>query len=217
MKRAMRPVSGQFSTTAKWLHWIAALLLLSLLSWAWQFPFMLPEDKAGGIPVHASIGLLVVFVTLIRLAWRKASPPPEMPAATPGWMKRGAHVGHFLLYALLLAQGALGIWMASLSTVDIRFFNGFNLSALAPANPAALDQLHTVHLSVAAILTTIIIGHVAAALWHHFRLRDDVLVRMLPFGGLWQRLEAPGRALDQRFPSARFDKWPRHLPPEFRP
>ncbi len=216
MKRPMRPVSRQFSATAKWLHWTVGFLMLSLLSWAWQFPFMAPEDKAGGIPVHASIGLLILILTIMRLAWRRVSQPPETPAGTPGWMQHGARIGHFLLYALLLAQAAIGIWMAAVSPVDIRFFNWLNLSALAPANPAALATMRQIHLSIAILLTATIFGHVAAAFWHHFRLRDDVLIRMLPFGGLWQRLEEPKRAMQERFPSALFDKWPRRLPWEAR-
>lgn len=207
--RKRRTITQQFGLTAKWLHWITAFLMLSVLSAAWSFAFTLPEDRAGAIPVHVSIGLIVVFLTLVRLAWRKASPPPALPGATPGWMARGARLGHFLLYALVLVQGALGVWMAALSPVDIRFFNGFNLSELAPASAGSLVYLRQIHFAVACLLTAVIFGHVMAALWHHFVLRDDVLVRMLPFGGLWQRLEAPERALDARQPSRRFHNWPK--------
>ena len=168
--------------------------MLSVIPVAWGFAFIAPEDRAGAIPVHVSIGLIVVLLTLLRLAWRKASPPPPIPSATPGWMKRGASIGHFLLYALILVQGVLGIWMAALSPVDIRFFNLFNLSELAPASAGSLVYLRQIHFAVACLLTATIFGHVAAALWHHFLLRDDVLIRMLPFGGLWQRLRAPDRS-----------------------
>ena len=204
-----RTISEQFGLTAKWLHWVVGFLMLSVLAAAWSFAFMLPEDRAGAIPVHVSLGLIVVTLTLVRLAWRKLRPPPALPASTPVWMARGAKVGHFLLYALILVQGVLGLWMASLSPVDIRFFNGFNLSELAPASAGSLVYLRPIHFGVACLLTAVIFGHIMAALWHHFVLRDDVLVRMLPFGGLWQRLEAPDRELDQRQPSRLFHNWPK--------
>ncbi len=209
MNRAPRPISGQFSTTAKWLHWLAAFLLLSVMSVAWSFAFVLPADRAGAIPVHVSIGLLVVMLMLARLAWRKVSPPPETPKSAPGWMHIGAKSGHFLIYALILFQGVIGVWMAALSPVDIRFFNGFDISALAPASPGSLVYLRKVHFVGALLLTLTLVGHVAAALWHHFILRDDVLIRMLPFSGLWQRLTAPIRANAWRFPSAQQHNWPK--------
>lgn len=207
----MRSVSRQFTTTAKWLHWLVAFLMLSVLSAAWSFAFTAPADRAEAIPVHVSIGLIMVFLTLLRLAWRSASAPPEVPPATPTWARRGAKIGHFLLYALILVQGVLGIWMAALSPVDIRFFNGFDLSALAPASAGSVAGLRQIHFAVACLLTITLFGHVAGALWHHFVLRDDVLIRMLPFGGLWQRLQEPQRALQSRFPSLNFHNWPKRL------
>jgi cytochrome b561 len=211
MKRA-RPATQQFTTTAKWLHWLVAFLLLSVLSVALEFAFIDPADRAGAIPAHASIGFVVVMLTLVRLAWRRAVPPPAPPPGTPGWMQRGAHVGHFLLYALILYQGLVGIWMAALSPVAIRLFGGFNLSALAPASEGSLVALRQLHFGGAVLLALVIFGHAAAALWHHFRLRDDVLIRMLPFGGLWQRLTAPARAREARFPSLTFHNWPKRMP-----
>ena len=40
-------------------------------------------------------------------------------------------------------------------------------------------------------------------------LRDDVLIRMLPFGGLWQRLSEPDRERAKRMPSRQFENWPK--------
>ncbi len=211
--RKMRTYSRQFSQTAKWLHWLAAFLMLTILSAAWSFAFVAPADRAGAIPVHVSIGLIVVGLTLVRLAWRMAASPPPIPPGTPGWMQRGASIGHFLLYALILVQGVLGIWMAALSPIDIRVFNGFDLSELAPASAGSVAGLRRIHFAVASLLTATIFGHVAAALWHHFILRDDVLIRMLPFGGLWQRLTAPERARAARFPSVGAENWPKRLRP----
>ena len=204
-----RTITRQFGVTAKWLHWLVAFLMLTLLSAAWSFAFTAPEERAGAIPVHVSIGLIVVLLTLLRLAWRKAAPPPAVPSTTPRWMIGGAAIGHFFLCALILVQGVLGIWMAALSPVDIRVFNMFNLSELAPASAGSVAALRQIHFAVAALLTATIAWHVAAAFWHHFKLCDDVLIRMLPFGGLWQRLSAPDRARAQRFPSQLFHNWPK--------
>jgi cytochrome b561 len=207
--RKLRPYTRQFSATAKWLHWLVAFFLLSIIGVAWQFPFIAPEDRAGAIPVHVSIGLIVLTLTLMRLIWRQFSPPPPPPEDTPAWVVKGAWFGHRALYGLLLIQGVLGLMLAALSPADIRFFNTWNLSALASADTAMLQVLRPLHLLVAILLTLTIIGHVLGAIWHHFVLRDDVLQRMLPFGGLWQRLVTEERNANRRFPSRRFANWPK--------
>jgi cytochrome b561 len=209
MKKPARPISGQFTTTAKWLHWVVAFFMLTVIYYAWTFAFVPHADRAEAIPVHVSIGLITVFLTLVRLAWRRASPPPETPASAPAWVHRGASIGHWLLYVLILIQGVIGIWMASLSPVDIRFFNTVDISALAPASAGSLVYLRKIHFVVASLLTLTLIGHVAGAFWHHFILRDDVLIRMLPFSGLWQKLTAPARAMAWRFPSKKGHEWPK--------
>jgi cytochrome b561 len=190
--KAARPVTGQFTTMAKTLHWTVAFLMLSVVPVAFSFAWTPVADRAGAIPVHVSIGLIVVVLTLIRLGWRAASPPPPLPASTSVATRAGARFGHAVLYGGILFQGMLGIWMAALSPSGIRVFNTFDLAALAPASPGSLVYLRQIHFVGACVVSAAIVIHVAAALWHHFRLRDDVLIRMLPLSGLWQRLAARG-------------------------
>lgn len=211
MTKAIRTRTPQFTATAKWLHWLVAFFMLSVLPVAIGFSYLAPADRAEAIPVHASIGIIIVLLTLIRLGWKAAYPPPPTPEKSPAWVKTGAKVGHFLLYALVLWQGLIGIWMAASSSVAIRFFNGFNLSSLAPANPELIAAIRPLHNAGAWLIVLVLVGHVSGALWHHFKLRDDVLIRMLPFSGLWYRLTDADYARRWRFPSSYLDRWPRKL------
>jgi cytochrome b561 len=127
-------------------------------------------------------------------------------------MVRAARTGHRLLYGLILYQGALGLIMAAYSPAAIRLFDGPNISALAEGNAAVLAALRPFHFAGAVVLAGLIIFHVAGALWHHFVRRDDVLIRMLPSGGLWQRLQAEEAAKLARFPSQRGANWPKRMP-----
>lgn len=214
MTKAIRTRTQQFTATAKWLHWLVAFFLLSVLPVAIGFSYVAPADRAEAIPVHASIGLIIVLLTLIRLGWKAAYPPPQTPDESPDWVKSGAKIGHFLLYALVLWQGLIGLWMASSSSVAIRLFNGFNLSSLAPANPELIETIRPFHNAGAWLFALVLAGHISGALWHHFRLKDDVLIRMLPFSGLWYRLTGADYARRWRFPSSYLDRWPRKLSPK---
>jgi cytochrome b561 len=50
-----------------------------------------------------------------------------------------------------------------------------------PKSKPLYDGMMTAHHTLAVILGVIVALHVAAALKHHFWLRDDTLRRMLPF------------------------------------
>jgi cytochrome b561 len=199
----------QFRVGAKWLHWLVAFFLLTVIFEAFSFKWTPPEDRATAIPAHVSVGMIILALTVLRLAYRKANPPPHIPHSTPKWMKSGANTGHFMLYALVFYMAFLGIWMAAISPVDIRIFSSFNLSAFADADKDLLVTLRSFHFAGAIAFITTLVGHVGAALWHHFVLKDDVLTRMLPFSGLVQRVLALGKPAPWRFPSANRVDWGR--------
>lgn len=203
----MKSKLTQFSSFAKWMHWLVAFFLLNTIFEALAFKWTLPEDRALAIPAHVSVGMIVLALTLVRLSYRKANPPPHMPEKSPKWMKSGASIGHFMLYALVFYMAALGIYMATISPVDIRIFSGFNLSALAPANSELLAVLRQFHFAGAVLFILTLVGHVCAALWHHFVMKDDVLVRMLPFSAFATSVLNKGKPAAWRFPSANGVDW----------
>jgi cytochrome b561 len=198
-----------FTASAKWLHWLSAFLMLSLIPVAFSFAWTDRAERAQAIPVHASIGMIVLLLTLIRLGYRAVVAPPPVPASTPRWMKLGAALGHLAIYGLILFQAALGILMAAASPSGIRFFNSWNLAALAPANPEMIAALLPWHFAGAVALAMVLAGHVSAALWHGLMLRDGVMSRMLPFSGLAGRLWREGSIPAWRFPSQMLKHWPK--------
>jgi superoxide oxidase len=200
---------AQFSTAAKWCHWLVVFFLASMMWEAFQFKWKLPEDRGAAVAVHVSIGLIVLVITFFRLAVREVNPPPPSPRATPTWMKTGAKVGHLVLYGLFLGLALLGLWMAAISPVDVRLFSTYNVSSLAPANPELLAKLRPIHFAGSVLFSASIAGHAFFALWHHFLLKDDVLVRMLPFSGFAQRILAKGKTPQWRFPTANQVNWGR--------
>ena len=86
---------------------------------------------------------------------------------------------HWLLYALLIITVALGV-----TNVWVRgdtIFNLFGVPAYDPGNRSLIHLVGGWH-ALAANTVLIVAGvHAAAALFHHYVLRDETLRRMLPW------------------------------------
>jgi cytochrome b561 len=95
-------------------------------------------------------------------------------------MQFAAHAGHFLLYALMIAIPLSGWLMSSAKGFQTVWFGVLPIPDLMAKNKELGDLLQTVHLSLNLVFTAAIIGHVGAALKHHFVDKDDVLKRILP-------------------------------------
>jgi cytochrome b561 len=133
---------------------------------------------------HKSIGITILALAVLRLAWRLFNPVPPQPRGIPRWQELGAHVSHFLLYALLFITPVLGWLMSSARAFSVSWFGLVTLPDFIEPNKAAFERLRDLHEFMAWTLATIALIHLAAALKHHFFDRDDVLRRMLP---VWER------------------------------
>lgn len=162
-------------------HWLVAALILAQAAIGLTMVRMdLSPAKVRVYALHKSLGMTILALVVLRIAWRLTCRRPPDPAGMPRWQRRAARATHLALYALILALPLSGWWFNSASNAPLVWFGWFDLPGLtagyAPAwKPRALLAHQTLFWSLAALLAL----HVGAALWHHFRQRDDVLRRML--------------------------------------
>jgi len=135
-----------------------------------------------GPALHVSVGVTILFLTILRLLWRLANPPPAYPAGMAWWEKLAAKITHLLFYVLLTALPLSG-WLAIPEFLedehmgrDVSIFGLFPLP-IAPNIDLSMDDVHEFASNVTIAL---LLMHVLAALKHHFVNRDDVLRRILP-------------------------------------
>ena len=172
----------RYSTVALALHWGIALLVLA------QVILVITADATEGpaagqyIGLHKAVGLSILMLTLVRIGWRIANPPPPLPADMPRWQSLAAKVTHVLFYVVLIGL-PLGGWAASSAGGrDISWFGLFNW----PLLPLPLDRdlagtFMDMHRAGVKVLYALLFLHVAAAFKHGFAGRDNVLHRMIPF------------------------------------
>ena len=80
----------------------------------------------------------------------------------------------------MLAIPLSGWLMSSAKGFQTVWFGVLPIPDLVDKNQALGDLLQTVHLSLNLLFVAVIVGHIGAALKHHFIDRGDVLTRMLP-------------------------------------
>ncbi|RXG86225.1 cytochrome b [Bradyrhizobium vignae] len=169
-----------YGTPAKVFHW----LIVALLAVQYPIGWLMPDIHRGMQPgtamtFHVSIGLAILLLTALRLAWRITHPvAPE--SSLPSWQRLSSEAVHWVLYVLVLATTISGWLFASYRGWSISFFYLTPLPTLASDNAAAGRAIDGWHQAAEWTLLVVIGIHVAAALAHVFIYRDRVMHRMLP-------------------------------------
>lgn len=168
---------SKYDPFARLLHWLIVLLVSAQFVVAWTMPGIHRGTKPVGlITVHLDLGAFIVAIMILRVLWRLVRKEPRVAGGTP-FMRGVAHLTHGLLYLLLIAQPLMGWANASSRGWTVTVF-GVGLPALAPTGSSIGHALGDVHGVLAWGMLGLIGLHVAAALYHHFLLRDGILRRM---------------------------------------
>jgi cytochrome b561 len=182
----------RYGAVAMTLHWLLAAMILFMLGLGF-FMTRLEETDERTFPLfqlHKSIGLTILIVSVVRLAWRLANPIPALPADMGVWERFAARGVHALFYLLMITVPLMG-WATVSSAplaVPTMWFGLFEwphipfLADIPRAEKRMIEgPLAVTHSILAFSMLGLVVLHAAAALKHQFRDRDDVLKRMLPW------------------------------------
>ena len=191
----------RYTAVAIVLHWAIAVAILFMIPMGlWMHESAEHGDVGANIfrayQLHKSIGLTVLALSLVRLAWRLINPPPPMPAHMPGWERFIAKATHWAFYALMIGLPLSGWLYVSTGwsihdeaplPVATHWFGLFQVPALFGLNQADLgvrEDTAEAALRAHAVLAYAALGlaalHVLAALKHQFSDKDEVLAHMIP-------------------------------------
>jgi cytochrome b561 len=159
------------------LHWLTAALVVTLWTLGQTIDFF-PKGapKIDARSVHITLGATLGAVLLVRILWR-ARAGRRLPLANSGWLGITAKVVHYGLYLLVGVTVVLGIFNAW-QRGDV-LFNVYTIPKLVPGDLALKRALGELHGDCADVVLIMAGLHAAAALAHHYLLRDRVLRRML--------------------------------------
>lgn len=171
----------RYNRTAIFLHWLVGLGILGTLGlglYMVDLPFS--PAKLQIYSWHKWAGMTLLFLAVVRLAWRLSHPAPALPDTMGPLTRLAAHAGHWVLYILMLAIPLSGWLMSSAQGFSVVWFGVLPLPDLVAKNLELGEWLNSIHLILNYTLIATLIGHIGAALHHHFIKKDTVMSRMLP-------------------------------------
>lgn len=189
----MKNTANNYGSIAVWLHWVtAALFLVSYISVYYRHWFT--EEKTPenwmALHLHLSIGVTIAVVIALRIVWRIANRVPDLEPGTR-LEHLAAHTAHYALYAIMIIMPITGYVGTGVNTeyffmFDIPKFEDTQLFVSLVSNGLGItfkefekpvDFIHKDILG-AWLVWLLILGHVLAALYHHFVRKDRTLQKM---------------------------------------
>jgi cytochrome b561 len=190
---SLKNTAEAYGSIAKWFHWVTAILfLVSYCTIYYREWFAESElENWSAIQLHLSIGITLGGLVTLRIMWRFLNRSPEPESGTK-LQHMAVQIGHYALYAIMLIMPISGylsianylsigggsityfLLFDMTSFKDIQVFNLLGISLEAFEDPAGL-----IHSYLGAwIVWLLILGHVSAALYHHFIKKDKTIYKM---------------------------------------
>ncbi len=189
----LKNTADNYGTIAKCLHWTTALLFLgayaSVYYRHWFTESKTPENLTA-LHLHLSFGVTIAVVVALRIIWRITNRPPNLEPGTK-LEHLAAHAGHYALYAVMIIMPITGYIGTGVDTqyffiFDIPKFESTQLFVALVSDGLGMTfkefekPIDFIHKNIlgAWLVWLLILGHVAAALYHHFAKKDRTLQKM---------------------------------------
>lgn len=177
---ALLNTSERYGTLSIAMHWVTAVLMVAV------YVLIELHEAFGRTPAgrameewHSMVGLLILWLTLLRLPLRLLQPVPAIKPELVPWQHWLSIAAHLALYGSMLLMPVLGWLLLSAEGHEILFF-GLQLPALTTADPGFADTVKELHEAIGTFGYALIGLHTVAAIFHHHVVRDNTLLRMLP-------------------------------------
>jgi cytochrome b561 len=167
-----------FALPTRILHWLMAALILAMLFIGAGMLSTVTALYPELLAIHRPLGMAILILAFARVAFRLTHRPPPLPADLPPLQAAVAKGSHYLLYALMFALPLIGWAMQSAGGYPVQMWKGVSLFPILPHDIVIYGWLRLLHRLLAYAFFLLILGHLAAALFHALIRRDGVFESM---------------------------------------
>jgi len=162
-------------------HWVTAFAIIALFVLGlWMVDLTYYDDWYRQAPyIHKSTGVLLLLLTLFRLAWYYSNQRPKPLDSYSNVERKAAKWVHGLMYLLLFSVMLSGYFISTADGRSIDVFGWFEIPALVLGIKNQEDLAGDIHFVLSVILISMVVVHAAAAMKHHWVDKDPTLKRML--------------------------------------
>lgn len=171
----------RYSGLTQVFHWLIAILVVV----AFAYGLGGSEERVYAAArdfdrqLHETLGTGVLGLVVLRLLWRMIEKRPE-PVPAARWMAIWATVVQGTLYVLLFAVPLSAIAGAWLEGHALTLLWGIQVQPPISEHHALGEVVAEIHTWLGDAILWVAGLHAFAALYHHFVLKDRVLISMLP-------------------------------------
>ncbi len=165
------------------LHWIVVAIVAFEFIVAWTMPEVRKNTIPGALlNVHMTFGAILLPFVLAFFSARfyRSTSEGEYVVQDTAWARKVSSMMYVALYTLLILVPLTGWSFASTRGWTVTLFGTVDLPQLFAHSTVLGIRVDHMHSVLATVLGILILGHVAAALYHHFVLKDELLRSMLP-------------------------------------
>ncbi len=178
--------SDEYGFVTKSLHWVIFTLFTIMFVLGFGLMGKTEGDSAFGtdwgtvFDWHATVGMVVFLLALVRIWWRRTTP---LPSWSPGLSDRErtlAHRTEQVMYFVMLAKPISGFVLAGAAGYKIDLFGTIPLGNPFGESNGLEDFALGVHILTGVGFLIAWTIHVGQAVRHQYIKKDGLLERMLP-------------------------------------
>jgi cytochrome b561 len=173
----------RYNNGAVAIHWITVVLLVTQVYVGFTFHEMERGPARGEwFDWHKTLGVTILLLSLVRLAWRLAHKPPPYPPELSRWERLAATWNHRAFYVVLIGLPLTGLAAISggADAATTSLVGGIPFPLIPGLSEDFGDEMGDLHEMLVTITFALIALHVAGALKHQFLDKTRAAGRMPP-------------------------------------
>lgn len=170
----MNDLTQKFSKATIWVHWLSAILILTLFPLGKYMAGLDPVDKIGLIKLHSFLGVIILLLTLLRIyLFFKHERLADLKTGSK-FNDRLVAWNHNAFYYILIILGLSGLGVLFIGGYIDAF--GTNASEMIKS-PDEIPPLK-IHGIMSLLTMLLLVMHVTGVIKHYLLTKENTLKRI---------------------------------------